>query len=107
MQVKTQTLVAEFKQAMQTLYGDRLDRIVLFGCYARGDNHDDSDIDFMVVVRDESLSRLEEINRFVETQSELSLKHNITISVLPVSLKKYTQSVLPVYHFARQEGIIL
>ncbi|WP_232326026.1 nucleotidyltransferase domain-containing protein [Spirosoma montaniterrae] len=90
---------------MQKLYGHRLDCVVLFGSYARGEATPDSDIDFMLVLNDEQISRIEEINRFVETQSELSLKHNVTVSVLPVTRTKYSQSPLPVYHFARLEGI--
>lgn len=107
MDARTRQITSEFKQAMHGLYGDRLDRVVLFGSYARNTYRDDSDIDFMVVLNDETISRLDEINRFLKTQSELSLKHNITVSILPVSRKKYSQSALPVYHFARLEGITL
>ena len=107
MNTKTQVIADDFKQAMQSLYGNRLDRVVLFGSHARGTQRDDSDIDFVVVLNDESISRLDEINRFVEAQLELSLKHDITISILPVSRKRYMQSGLPVYHFARLEGIIV
>ncbi|MBC8155518.1 MAG: nucleotidyltransferase domain-containing protein [Bacteroidetes bacterium] len=105
MDARTQLIISEFKRASQSLYGSRLNRIVLFGSYARNEHHDDSDIDFMVVLNDAAITRLDEINRFLPVQSALSLKHNITISVLPVSYKKYSQSTLPVYHFARLEGI--
>ncbi|RIV23792.1 nucleotidyltransferase domain-containing protein [Fibrisoma montanum] len=104
---RVQTIVNDFRAAMQSLYGKRLDRIVLFGSYARGDYHDHSDIDFMLVLKDESISRLEEINRFLAAQSELSLKHNVTVSILPTSYKKYSQSAQPVYYFARLEGILV
>lgn len=104
---QTQVIAQDFKQAMQSLYGPRLDRVVLFGSHARGDHRHDSDIDFMVILRDETITRLDEINRFLPTQSALSLKHNITVSILPVSSKKYNHSALPVYHFARLEGITL
>ena len=104
---RAKRIAVDFKQEMQTLYGSRLERVVLFGSYARNEFRDDSDIDFMVVLRDESISRLDEINRFLNIQSAVSLKHNITVSVLPVSYKKYMHSALPVYHFARIEGITL
>jgi predicted nucleotidyltransferase len=107
MTTRTQLIAEDVKKTIRALYGSRLSRIVLFGSHARGDYHDDSDIDFMVVLNDESISRLDEINRFLPVQSELNLKHNITVSVLPVSQKKYAQSPQPVYHFARLEGITL
>jgi Nucleotidyltransferase domain len=34
------------KQVLQHLYGERLARLVLFGSYARGDQREDSDMDF-------------------------------------------------------------
>jgi uncharacterized protein len=36
----------EYKANLQSLYGDELAELVLFGSYARGDYHDESDIDF-------------------------------------------------------------
>lgn len=105
MDVRTKGIASDFKQAMRNLYGNRLDRIVLFGSHARGDYRPDSDIDFMIVLNDERISRLDEINRFLPVQSELSLKHNITVSILPVSRTRFAQSPLPVYHFARLEGV--
>lgn len=107
MDTRTRIVAEDFKQAMQSLYGPRLDRVVLFGSYARGDYRDDSDIDFMVVLNDEQITRLDEINRFLASQTELSLKHNITVSVVPVSRTKFTESAQPVYHFARLEGVSL
>lgn len=107
METRTKIIATDFKRAMQALYGNRLNRVVLFGSRARGDYSNDSDIDFMVVLNDEKISRLDEINRFLDVQSTLSLKHNITISILPVSQTKYALSPLPVYLFARQEGITL
>ncbi len=37
---------------VRELLGDRLDRIVLFGSRARGDVHEESDIDVLVLTRD-------------------------------------------------------
>ncbi|QJW90897.1 nucleotidyltransferase domain-containing protein [Spirosoma taeanense] len=107
MDARPRKVADDVKQAMQSLYGHRLDRVVLFGSHARGDYRADSDIDFLVVLNDERISRLEEINRFLSAQSEISLKHDITLSILPVSRKKYIESAMPVYYFARMEGITL
>lgn len=105
MDTRTLIVAEDFKQAMQSLYGPRLNCVILFGSHARGDYHNDSDIDFMIVLNDEKITRLEEINRFLSSQTELSLKHNITVSVVPVSRTKFAESNQPVYHFARVEGV--
>ncbi len=41
-----------FRAAVADLYGDRLERVVLFGSRARGDARDDSDYDVAVFLRD-------------------------------------------------------
>lgn len=50
-------LTADFKQAMQDLYGDRLANVILYGSYARGDFYAESDVDFMVVLKDSERKR--------------------------------------------------
>ncbi|MFN0014530.1 MAG: nucleotidyltransferase domain-containing protein [Saprospiraceae bacterium] len=40
------------KAELQRLYGDRLAKVILYGSYARGDFHEESDIDFLVVLKD-------------------------------------------------------
>lgn len=39
----------EFVMSVKEIYGDSLDKIILFGSKARGDNRDDSDYDVMVL----------------------------------------------------------
>lgn len=41
-----------FRAALDQLYGDRVERVVLFGSRARGDAHDDSDYDIAVFIND-------------------------------------------------------
>ena len=40
-----------FRQALNAAYGDRVERVVLFGSRARGDSHPDSDYDVAVFLR--------------------------------------------------------
>jgi predicted nucleotidyltransferase len=41
-----------FKSALDSLYGDRIERAVLFGSRARGDAHPNSDFDIAVFLND-------------------------------------------------------
>lgn len=54
-------IVREFKSALQTLYGERLHGVVLYGSYARGDYDEESDIDLMVLFNDENVDTYKEI----------------------------------------------
>ena len=94
----------EVKQALTKLYGDRLDRVVLYGSYARGDFHAESDVDFLVVLRDEVVKSGAEIWTMSEKIGDLCLKYGVHVSAFPTSLNKYSQSQLFLYQNVRREG---
>ena len=45
-------ILKRFRAALDELYGERLERAVLFGSRARGDAHADPDYDIAVFLRD-------------------------------------------------------
>jgi uncharacterized protein len=45
---KTDPILVRFRSALEALYGDRIERVVLFGSRARGDAHPESDYDVAV-----------------------------------------------------------
>ena len=45
-------VLARFRAAPDDIYGDQLERVVLFGSCARGDARPDSDYDVAVFLRD-------------------------------------------------------
>ena len=44
-------ILARFKAALQEMYGDRIDRVVLFGSRARGEATSESDYDIALFLR--------------------------------------------------------
>lgn len=97
-------LCMTLKQGLTDLYGSRLDRIVLFGSYARGDFHAESDIDFLVVLRDDNVQYGKELWFMADVVGGLSLAYDLFISAKPTSLLKFTSSELPFYKNVRREG---
>lgn len=97
-------LSQEVKQALTELYGDRLDRVILFGSYARGDFHAESDVDYMVILNDEEVKSGKEIWFFGGRASDLTDKFGVFVSFKPTSLTKYTSSDLLLYQNVRCEG---
>lgn len=45
-----QAAIDRFRDALRARFGDRLRELVLFGSHARGDAHEDSDVDLLVVI---------------------------------------------------------
>jgi predicted nucleotidyltransferase len=97
-------IVAELRRRLEPLYGERLERMILFGSQARGDAEPDSDIDVLVVLRGE-VRPGEEIERTSEVVSELSLKHDVVLSRVFFSTDRFTGAEGPFLMNVRREGI--
>jgi predicted nucleotidyltransferase len=63
-------ILKRFHAALDEIYGERLERVVLFGSRARGDAREDSDYDVAVFLRDMG-------DRFVEMDRLADLSTNI------------------------------
>ncbi|HOD42974.1 MAG TPA: nucleotidyltransferase domain-containing protein [Candidatus Wallbacteria bacterium] len=101
------TIMAELKAVLETIYGPRLKKLILFGSHARGDARPDSDVDFLAVL-DGNFGEVDlclEKSRISERVYELSLKYEKTIAVIPVSEDRYNNSRLMYLSNAREEGI--
>ena len=97
-------LTTEFKQAMQTMYGERLAHVILYGSYARGDFQIESDVDFMVVLKDEELKRWQEIDRTADILVQLFDKYGRLVSFMPATEKTYQQNTFLFYRNVRRDG---
>jgi len=93
------------KEQLQLLYGDRLAKVILYGSYARGDFHEESDIDFLVVLKDEEIKVGREIFFMSDVLFNISLDNNIIISKHPTTLQRLNTSQFLFYKNVRREGI--
>ena len=97
-------VIREFKIELQKLYGSRLKDIILYGSWARGEATPESDIDLIVVLAGEVIPG-REIDRIIEIISEINLKHNVLVSVYPISEEAYLNLNSPLLLNVRREGI--
>ncbi|MCP1381511.1 nucleotidyltransferase domain-containing protein [Runella salmonicolor] len=95
----------QLKKELFQLYGNNLASLILFGSHARGDFDEESDIDFAIVLRDETISPTSEILRITPLSTPIQIENNVLISLLPVSEKRLLTSQQPVYQSIRSEGI--
>jgi predicted nucleotidyltransferase len=58
-------VLKRFRAAVEEAYGDRLERVVLYGSRARGDAHADSDYDIAVFLKDFD-DRWKELDRLAD-----------------------------------------
>ena len=97
-------VLEEFKKEIEKLYGKRLERIILYGSYARGDATEDSDIDLLIVLKGKIVPG-KEIDRMIDIITEINLKYGVLISVYPISKEDYENINSPLLINVRREGV--
>ena len=93
------------RQALDTMYGDEIERIVLFGSRARGDARDSSDYDVAVFLRS-LLDRWAELDRLAALRVRLIDDMGAFIDVKPYPAGAYREHTALMREI-RQDGIDL
>jgi predicted nucleotidyltransferase len=106
MNAKLHTILAELRCRFETLYGERLVRLILYGSQARGDAEPGSDIDVLVVLRG-PVSSCEEIARTIADVADLSLQYDEVISCVFISNAEFAHKQSPLLLNVRREGIAI
>ncbi len=91
---------------LQRLYRARLRQVILFGSWARGDAHPESDIDLLVVL-DKVADRWQELRRIDEVLWRHSYQNDTVVSALVVAETEFASTVTPTLLRARGEGLVL
>jgi len=99
-----QPLLDDFVQAMRRLYGWRLSRIILFGSFARGEAHAESDVDLLVLLHEEEIDFFHEVDRLIEATHPLDLAYLRVVSAFPATEKGYQQRTQLLYYNVAKEG---
>ncbi len=98
-------ILGRFRAALDALYGDRIERVVLFGSRARGDARDDSDYDVAVFLRDLT-DYWGEADRIVEIGTDILYDTGAVINALPFPAGAYQQRT-GFMHELRLDGLDL
>ncbi|MDX2247448.1 MAG: nucleotidyltransferase domain-containing protein [Bacteroidia bacterium] len=109
---KTSPLNPELRKKIRTTitewYGDRLSKLLLFGSYARGNPHLESDIDIFIILKDKAISIFNELDILTELTMPLNIRYGCLISPHPVSEVNFEQYPdYPLYRNVKEEGIVL
>jgi uncharacterized protein len=75
-------ILKRFRAALDSLYGDRIERVVLFGSRARGDAREDSDYDVAVFLKDLA-DRWQEVDRIVPLVNDILYQEGAFIHAMP------------------------
>ena len=92
---------------MRALYGDDLEKVILYGSYARGDYNNESDIDVMVLVKCDNEKIRELDKRNTSYMSDLCLDYEIYIPVLVYNTEYFNEwkDTMPLFKNVVKDGI--
>ena len=94
-----------FRSALDTIYGNRLERAVLFGSRAHGDFRDESDYDVAIFLRD-FVDRWREMDILVPLVTDIIDEAGAVIHPLPYPAGAWRDRT-PLMHEIRRDGIDL
>jgi len=80
--------LGELREALGTVLGDRLQRMILFGSMARGDDTGESDMDVAIIIR--GLTRQLK-NQVLDRVAEIELKHLTPVSTIIFSEDEFNR----------------
>jgi predicted nucleotidyltransferase len=98
-------VLARYRRALDGIYRDRLDRVVLFGSRARGDARPDSDFDVAVFLRDMD-DRGAELNRLADLSTDFINETGEFVHAMAYRAGAYDERT-PLMREIRREGIDL
>lgn len=102
-------IILYFSQQAKIMLGDKLDKVILYGSYARGDYNERSDVDIMILttLTDEEIEEAE--TGIFDLAFDFQMDYDIDISVVIQNKERfnYWLGALPFYNNVQKEGIVL
>ena len=84
-------MIEDVDKGIRRVFKKKLKKIIIFGSYARGDYDDESDIDFMVLVKDRDLKKFEDI--ILDLEVDLSIKYGKLPSIFIYNIDDYYNDI--------------
>nr|WP_288731525.1 nucleotidyltransferase domain-containing protein [uncultured Anaerobutyricum sp.] len=109
MSVIMQNLIEQYIEAVKKIYGSHVRQIILYGSYARGDYHSDSDVDIMILVDMSDLELKAYGQQLSYMTYDFNLDYNLDIKPIAKSEAHFKKWLInyPFYSNIHKEGIVL
>ena len=99
-------VLKRFRAAVTEIYGERLERVMLYGSRARGDAREDSDYDVAVFLRDMP-DRIAELYRLADLSNAILDETGAFIHAMAYPAGFYNDPRMPLMYAIRAEGVDL
>jgi len=99
-------IIMQFKTDLQKMYGERFVNLILFGSYAKGKQHNESDVDLLLILNNMSSTSFE-VNYTNELKTNYLLDYEIYFSIIPTTPHNFENTANPLYYNIKKEGILI
>jgi predicted nucleotidyltransferase len=106
MDADTRSITVRLKESLESLYGSRLCRLILYGSQVRGDADPYSDIDVLVVLKG-PVAPGDEITRTGGIVADLSLQIGKVITCVFMDEERFLHRAGPLLRNIRREGVAI
>lgn len=100
-------LLESYREEIEKIFGSRLNRMVLYGSYARGDFNEKSDMDIMILadVQPEELSYFADMVYDVTYDFEVKYEMEINPSVQSIQVYDQWKKLYPFFINIEKDGV--
>lgn len=104
---KVKTVTSEVNNELLKIFGGKIDRIILYGSYARGDFNLESDIDIMILLNCDQKEIADNRKAISRIASRVGLRNDIMVSLLARTSDDYETNMpyQPFYQNIEREGV--
>lgn len=105
--LEVQKIIHKIAIAYHAIYGNNIEKIILYGSYARGDHDDESDIDIVAIVHGKRADLQKKLKEIWDISSDLELEYGVIISPTVIPYDEYLKfkDTLPYYYNISKEGV--
>ena len=102
---KLEEILTRLRAGLEELLGEQLEAVYLYGSHARGDARPDSDIDVLIIMK-EDFDYGEVLSRTLDLTAALSLEHDVVISRAFFTRERFEHEKSPFLMNVRREAVI-
>ncbi len=103
------TLMEQYIEQVQGIYGSHLRKVILYGSYARGDSKPDSDVDLMILIDMSDMELKAYSQKLSYMTYDFNMDNNLEIKPIAKSEEHFKKWVVnyPFYANVNREGVVL
>lgn len=107
MEERVKNITTEVNDELLQLFGNKIERIILYGSYARGDFTLESDVDIMILLNCDQKEIAEKRKEISRVASRIGLRYDVMISLLARNRREFENNMeyQPFYQNIEREGV--